>query len=132
MIMTLGDKLSGLRKESNYTQEQLADLLGVSRQTISKWESDTAYPETEKLIKIGKVFDCSMDYLLKEDVTEKSGVQQSGFAEKVEEIGKKVMTDKNKGKVKKLLKIIGILLAVILAIDLISMIVYFSVVGTPQ
>lgn len=130
--MTLGDKLSGLRKESNYTQEQLADLLGVSRQTISKWESDTAYPETEKLIKIGKVFDCSMDYLLKEDVTEKSGVQQSGFAEKVEEIGKKVMTDKNKGKVKKLLKIIGILLAVILAIDLISMIVYFSVVGTPQ
>lgn len=130
--MTLGDKLSGLRKESNYTQEQLADLLGVSRQTISKWESDTAYPETEKLIKIGKLFDCSMDYLLKEDVTEKNGVQESGFAEKVEEIGKKVMTDKNKGKVKKLLKIIGILLAVILAIDLISMIVYFSVVGTPQ
>ena len=49
--MTLGDKLSKLRKESNYTQEQLADILGVSRQAISKWESNITYPETEKLIK---------------------------------------------------------------------------------
>lgn len=69
--MTFGEKLSKLRKESNYTQEQLAELLGVSRQSISKWESDTAYPETEKLIKIGKLFGCSMDYLLNEAVTEK-------------------------------------------------------------
>ncbi len=41
--MTLGDKLSKLRKESNYTQEQLADILGVSRRSIGKWESDIAY-----------------------------------------------------------------------------------------
>lgn len=69
--MTLGEKLSKLRKEYNYTQEQLADILGVSRQSISKWESDIAYPETDKLIKIGKLFECSMDYLLNEDITEK-------------------------------------------------------------
>ena len=69
--MTLGEKLSKLRKENNYTQEQLADVLGVSRQSISKWESDTAYPETDKLIKIGKLFECSMDYLLNDTVTEK-------------------------------------------------------------
>lgn len=43
--MTLGDKISKLRKEDNYTQEQLADILGVSRQAISKWESDLTYPE---------------------------------------------------------------------------------------
>ena len=43
--MTLGDKISKLRKENNYTQEQLADILGVSRQAISKWESDLTYPE---------------------------------------------------------------------------------------
>ena len=42
--MTLGDKLAKLRKENNYTQEQLAEILEVSRQTISKWESDTTYP----------------------------------------------------------------------------------------
>lgn len=72
--MTLGEKLSKLRKEYNYTQEQLADILGVSRQSISKWESDIAYPETDKLIKMGKLFECSMDYLLKDDITEKSGI----------------------------------------------------------
>ena len=73
--MTFGEKLSKLRKEYNYTQEQLADILGVTRQSISKWESDIAYPETEKLIKLGRPFECSMDYLLSEDVTEKQGAQ---------------------------------------------------------
>lgn len=63
--MTLGEKLSKLRKENNYTQEQLADILGVSRQAISKWESNTTYPETEKLLKLGNLYNCSMDYLLK-------------------------------------------------------------------
>lgn len=51
-IMTLGEKLSKLRKENNYTQEQLADILGVSRQAISKWESNVTYPETDKLIRM--------------------------------------------------------------------------------
>ena len=64
--MTLGDKLSKLRKESNYTQEQLADILGVSRQAISKWESNIAYPETDKLIRLSELFHCSLDYLLKD------------------------------------------------------------------
>lgn len=64
--MTLGDKLSKLRKENNYTQEQLADILGVSRQAISKWESDISYPETDKLIRMSELFNCSLDYLLKE------------------------------------------------------------------
>ena len=74
-MMTLGEKISKLRKENNYTQEQLADILGVSRQSISKWESGIAYPETERLIEMGKLFECSMDYLLKEDITEKQGIQ---------------------------------------------------------
>ena len=130
--MTLGEKLSKLRKEYNYTQEQLADILGVSRQSISKWESDSAYPETAKLIELGKLFDCSMDYLLKEDVIEKNGAQASGFTEKVEEISRKVMTDKNKGKAKKILKVIGIVFAAVLAVDIISMILYFGVLGTPH
>ena len=130
--MTLGEKIARQRKELNYTQEQLADILGVSRQSISKWESDIAYPETDKLIELGKLFDCSMDYLLKEEITEKDGVQTSGFTEKVEEIRGKVMTEKNKGKAKKILKIIGIILAVVLTIDIISMILYFFVLSTPN
>ena len=130
--MTLGEKIARQRKELNYTQEQLADILGVSRNTKNKWESDIAYPETDKLIELGKLFDCSMDYLLKEEITEKDGVQTSGFTEKVEEISRKVMTEKNKGKAKKILKIIGIILAVVLTIDIISMILYFLVQGTPH
>lgn len=66
--MSLGDKLAKLRKDNNYTQEQIADLLGVSRQSVSKWESDIAYPETDKLIKLGELYNCSMDYLLKDGV----------------------------------------------------------------
>ena len=62
--MTLGDKLSKLRKENNYTQEQLADVLGVSRQAISKWESNITYPETDKLVRMCKLFHCTTDYLL--------------------------------------------------------------------
>ena len=64
--MTLGDKLAKLRKENNYTQEQLADVLGVSRQAISKWESNITYPETDKLIRMSELFHCSLDYLLKD------------------------------------------------------------------
>ena len=65
--MTFGDKLSKLRKENNLTQEQLADMLGVSRQSVSKWESNSAYPETDKLISLANLFKCSIDYLLKDE-----------------------------------------------------------------
>ena len=132
--MTLGEKIAIQRKELNYTQEQLADILDVSRQSISKWESNIAYPETDKLIALGKLFDCSMDYLLKDDIIEKTGasVSESNFTEKVTKISQKVMTDKNKGRAKKILKIIGIILAVFLAVDIISMILYFCILGAPH
>lgn len=65
--MTLGDKISKLRKDNNYTQEQLAGILGVSRQSVSKWEGNLAYPETDKLIRMSEMFQCSLDYLLKDD-----------------------------------------------------------------
>ena len=126
--MTLGEKIAKQRKELNYTQEQLADILGVSRQSISKWESDIAYPETEKLIELGKTFDCSMDYLLKEDVMEKGGAQDSILSE----ISKKAITQENKEKTKKILKIVGIILGVVLAIDIVSMVLYFYFLGFPS
>ena len=75
--MTLGEKLSKLRKENNYTQEQLAEILGVSRQAISKWESNIAYPETEKLLKLGELYECSMDYLLKDENSEPASSPKS-------------------------------------------------------
>lgn len=68
--MKIGEKISKLRKENNYTQEQLAEILSVSRQSVSKWETDLTYPETEKIIAMSKLFNCSTDYLLKDDADE--------------------------------------------------------------
>lgn len=62
--MTLGQKLARLRREREITQEQLAERLGVTRQAVSKWESNSAYPETEKLIQLAKLYGCSLDDLL--------------------------------------------------------------------
>ena len=59
--MSLGENLQYLRKRDNITQEQLAEKLNVSRQSISKWESDTTYPEMDKLIQLCQMFHCSMD-----------------------------------------------------------------------
>lgn len=69
--MTTGEKIARLRREQNITQENLADALGVSRQAVSKWEADLAFPETEKLIRLCDLFGCSTDYLLKNNVDEK-------------------------------------------------------------
>lgn len=80
--MTLGEKLARARKEKNITQEQLADKLGVSRQSISKWEADIAYPETDKLIRMSELFDCSLDYLLKDSISEKA--EKSETADRAE------------------------------------------------
>lgn len=66
--MKTGEKIQNLRKENNMTQEQLADYLSVSRQSVSKWESGIAYPETEKIIKLSKLFKCSIDFLLNDEV----------------------------------------------------------------
>jgi len=64
--MTTGEKIAVLRKNKNLTQEQLAEILNVSRQSVSRWEMDAAFPETEKLVKLGRVLECSIDYLLNE------------------------------------------------------------------
>lgn len=79
--MSIGEKIAKLRKDNDHTQEQLADLLGVSRQAVSKWESDIAYPETDNLIKLGELYNCSMDYLLKDDVEQKSAAENAPTVE---------------------------------------------------
>ena len=61
--MSLGQNLQFYRKRKNITQEQLAEQLCVSRQTISKWEADASYPEMEKILQLCEMFGCSMDTL---------------------------------------------------------------------
>lgn len=62
--MSFGEKLAKLRKEKGMSQEELAQELNVSRQAVSKWESNNSYPETEKIILICKLFNSSMDELI--------------------------------------------------------------------
>ena len=63
--MTTGEKLAMLRKKKGLTQEELSEILGVSRQSVSRWEMDLAFPETEKLIKLSRLYDCSIDFMLR-------------------------------------------------------------------
>ncbi len=67
--MKFCEKLQMLRKEKGYSQEQLADLLDVSRQAVSKWESGTTYPEMDKLLSICKIFNVSLDDLTNDEIT---------------------------------------------------------------
>ena len=67
--MKLSEKIIRLRKSNGMTQEELASICNVSRQSISKWEADIALPETEKLLILGEVVQVSMDILLKDALT---------------------------------------------------------------
>lgn len=61
--MDLGNKLYTLRKQKGISQETAANEIGVSRQTISKWETNSSYPEFDKLVLISKLYDISLDEL---------------------------------------------------------------------
>lgn len=67
--MTFDQKLVTLRKQAGLSQEQLAEKLSVSRQAVSKWETGDTLPDTAKVIQLSRLFDVTIDYLLKEEET---------------------------------------------------------------
>ena len=74
--MKFGDKLIKLRKKHGLSQEDLAAKLNVSRQSVSKWESNNTYPETDKIVQICNIFNCSMDDLINDKITEIDEVER--------------------------------------------------------
>ena len=66
--MNLAENLKKIRKDNHLSQEQLADKLGVSRQSVSKWEGGQAYPEMDKMLKLCEMFNLNIDELLNQDV----------------------------------------------------------------
>lgn len=66
--MILADKIMNLRKKCGWSQEDLADQLGISRQSVSKWESGMSIPDLEKIVKMSSLFGVSTDYLLKDEI----------------------------------------------------------------
>ena len=67
MTIEIADRLIKLRKNHGYSQEELADKLGLSRQAVSKWERAEASPDTDNLICLAKLYDVSLDELLSTD-----------------------------------------------------------------
>lgn len=66
--MILADKIINLRKRAGWSQEELAEQLGVSRQSISKWEGAQSIPDKDKILQLSRVFNVSTDYLLKDEI----------------------------------------------------------------
>jgi len=75
--MNLSHNLKKIRKEHNLSQEQLAEQLGVSRQSVSKWESNQAYPEMDKVLQLCKMFNLNIDDLLNQDINEVNNSKQA-------------------------------------------------------
>ena len=72
--MNIADRIQQLRKTRGMSQEELADLVGVSRQAVSKWESEQSLPDLDKLVLLSEIFETTTDYLLK-------GVEPAGKGE---------------------------------------------------
>lgn len=66
--MSFSEKLQKLRHDAKMSQEQLADMLDVTRQSVSKWESGMTYPEMDKLIEISRIFNCTLDDLTNDNI----------------------------------------------------------------
>ena len=78
--MNLAEKLTIQRKKSGMSQEQLAERLGITRQSVSKWEAGSSIPEISKLVAMSEIFRVSLDYLLKDylDEEKNSGIAAGG------------------------------------------------------
>lgn len=72
--MIFADKLVRLRKKAGWSQEELAEQMNVSRQSVSKWEGAQSVPDLEKMIRLSKLFGVSTDYLLKDEIEEAGAI----------------------------------------------------------
>ncbi len=86
--MRLSEKIMDLRKRSGWSQEELAEKLGVSRQSVSKWETGESVPDLDRIIRMSELWDVSTDYLLKE-----SGPRQEFCAERAEDASQDMQAD---------------------------------------
>ena len=130
--MEFNNKLYELRKQKGFSQEELANRLNVSRQTVSKWEVGDSTPDMEKLVAISDLFGISLDELVMNKAPEPAPALQTAKSELYTDIKEKVLTDKNRKKAKKGLKIGAIALGIFLAIDLISFVIYVALNGFPK
>ena len=102
----IGSKIKAARLEKKLTQEQVAEILGVSRQTISNWENEKSYPDIISVIKMSECYDVSLDYLLKGEQKMKSYydyLEESTNVVKSNANRNKIITIVDKGEYQKLM-----------------------------
>ena len=91
--MILAEKIVFLRKRKGWSQEELADKLDISRQSVSKWELGASIPDLDKIIKLSDLFDVTTDYLLKDDAQEIACDVSEVFEEVSEPSARKVSVE---------------------------------------
>ena len=123
--MTIADRIQSLRKSKGMSQEELADAVGVSRQAVSKWESEQATPDLDKVVIMSEIFDVTTDYLLKGI----EPVENTDHKTMADVVDQKILTPKNAGRAKSILKWVLIGIGALLTIDAISLIIYLIVNG---
>lgn len=74
--MNFSDKIISLRKKNGWSQEELAERLGVTRQSVSKWESAQSQPDLSKIIQMSELFSVTTDYLLKDGVQDSAAINE--------------------------------------------------------
>lgn len=112
--MDLGNKLLELRKKNGYSQEELAEKLGVTRQTVSKWELNETSPDIKQSKRISKIFNVSLDDLLDNDI-------KNILTEKVSN------TERLAGLIIKILKFIGIFIISMFLLGIISIFLFWGI-----
>ncbi len=96
--MDFSEKLLTLRKAKDLTQEQLAEKLNVSRQSVSKWESAQAVPELDKIVAMSAVFDVTTDYLLKSSEIDDLSVKTEMLERQQQQM---LIREQKQGKIRK-------------------------------
>ena len=112
--MNLGNKILELRKKENLSQEQLAEKMNVTRQTISKWDLNETTPDIKQAKELSKIFKISLDELTNNDINDLVMQKVSN-------------TEKLAGLVLKVSKWLGVCFLVTLIIDIISFIIYMFI-----
>ena len=124
--MNIADRIQSLRKSKGISQEQLADVVGVSRQAVSKWESEQTIPDLEKIVLMSEYFDVTTDYILK-------GIEPASAEMNHMTIGdvldQKVLTAGNGKRTKKILRYLFYVFLGVLGIYLLTMLIYVVING---
>ena len=121
--MTIADRIQSLRKSKGMSQEELADAVGVSRQAVSKWESEQATPDLDKVVIMSDIFEVTTDYLLKGI----EPVKTDDHKTMADVIDQKILTEKNGKRIKTLVKYVLIGVGALMSIELIVLLIYVIV-----